>query len=150
MFIYEGNLDTLVAEYKAALNSIDKSRLSFYEIAKAVEETFFPQRQYVSKAAKPRLKSNTPSSEEILEYQNYVNEYEAIKLHEEKVMQISAELSSLRNEYLDNELKSYLNSTGISIQYYDKILQSAYDRGHDNGGYIGIYNELVYLTDIFC
>jgi hypothetical protein len=145
MYIYQGNLDTLVAEYKAALAKLDVHEIDFYEIENLVTGALFPKHDIVS-IARPRLKSNTPTAQEIAAYQILVDEYEVATANEEKAKQVTRELASIENNFMDAALREKADLDDVPEKYRAKVFSVAYNRGDS---YCEIYDNLKELVEIF-
>lgn len=124
----------------------DLQYLSVYEAEKRIKTHL--NELYVSKPREPRLKSTTPTEEELSSFLAEKEEYK--KLLEEYNININFyELESKRlYDILDDIIREDSGLNDIPEEYRNKVYRYAWERGHFSG-YSEVYNCLCDLVEIF-
>ena len=120
--------------------------LSVYEAEKEIRE--YLTDLYVTKPFVPKLKSNTPNSEEMKIYSDSLLEFEkALEQYKFKNDFYKIESSRLY-ALLEEKIKEDSGLNDIPKQYRDKVYSYAYELGHSSG-YGEVYHYLCNLVNIF-
>ena len=120
--------------------------LTVYEAENEIRE--YLTDLYVTKPFAPKLKSNTPTTEEMEIYSDSVLEYEkALEDYKFKNDFYKAESSRLYI-LLEDKIKEDSGFNNIPEQYRNKVYSYAYSQGHSSG-YGDVFNYLCDLVEIF-
>lgn len=124
----------------------DLEQLSVYEAEKEIRT--YLNDLYVHRPIKPKLKSQTPTEEELTTYVTQTQEYEvALKEYETNNDFYNSESKRLY-DILDDIIREDSGLNDIPEEYRSKVYIHAYRQGH-SGGYSEVYNCLCNLVEIF-
>jgi hypothetical protein len=126
------------------MKSIDG--LSIYEAQNKIKE--YLHELYVSKPSVPKIKSNTPTTEEMKTYSDSLLEYE--KALEDYVFKdnLYRNESSRLYTLLEDKIKEDSGVNDIPEQYRSNVYSYAWEQGHSSG-YGEVYHYLCDLVSIF-
>lgn len=120
--------------------------LSIYEAEKQIKEYLSPL--FVSKPVQPKLKSQTPTEEELKVYKTQIREYEvALDKYKTEDAFYRKEGSRLF-DLLEEKIKEDSGLNDIPEQYRNKVYSYAWEQGHSSG-FGEVYNYLCSLVNIF-
>lgn len=120
--------------------------LSVYEAEKRIKT--YLNDLYVHRPKEPRLKSVTPTEEELSSFLAEKEEYQKLLREYETNNDFYKSESKRLYDILDDIIREDSGLNDIPEQYRDKVYSYAWERGHSSG-YSEVYNCLCDLVEIF-